>query len=166
MLNHDIQLITGGPQTIFKLAWGRARGECNWIDYIYIYLYRTDLFDCACCVVFKIIRIVAKCDLVVCYMIITHRCNYVAMQFHGNDYSILADAQKQSLRNRAYILSPSAPSLNLKAKHQLACHTRHECEDHLQTLTVQSKFENSSELESSCRTFLWQVFILGNYHST
>ena len=77
----------------------------------------------------------------------------VAMHFHNNDYSNLSNAQKQP----SALLS--AHSLHLKAKNQLAHHTRHECEDHLLTLTVQSKFENSAELESSCRT--WNRLVTG-----
>ena len=68
-------------------------------------------------------------------------------------YSILSDAQKQ------LSALPSARSLYLKAKHQLEHHTRREYEDHLQTLTVQSKSANSAELESCCRT--WNRLVAG-----
>ena len=39
--------------------------------------------------------------------------------------------------------------------------TPHQCKDHLQTLTVQSKFEGSAELEVSCKS--WNR-LLGGFH--
>ena len=46
---------------------------------------------------------------------------------------------------------PSARSLytvRSKTKKHLRVHTKTQCEDHLQSLTVQSKFESSTELEN------------------
>ena len=45
------------------------------------------------------------------------------------------------------------------AKKQLRVHTKMQCEDHLQSLSVQSKFQNSAELETSCRT--WNRLVMG-----
>ena len=61
---------------------------------------------------------------------------------------------------------PSARSLYVKAKHLLRDHllrdrTTIQCNDHLQTLSVQSKFEGSAELEDSCKTWNW---LLSGFH--
>ena len=82
----------------------------------------------------------------------------VAMQIEVNTYSILLNAKKQLLT------LPSARSLYVKAKHLLRDHTTSQCKHHLQTLSVQSKFEGSAELEDSCKT--WNrlaVSTLANY---
>ena len=47
----------------------------------------------------------------------------------------------------------------LKAKTQLTQYNKSQCENHLQTLTVQSKFGCSAELESSCKT--WNRLLAG-----
>ena len=70
----------------------------------------------------------------------------VALQINDNEYSILANAQKQ------LSVLPSVRSLYLKAKTQLSQFNKSQCENHLQTLTIQSKFGRSAELESSCKT--------------
>ena len=77
----------------------------------------------------------------------------VALQINDNEYSILANARKQ------LSVLPSARSLYLKAKTQLTQYNKSQCENHLQTLTVQSKFGCSAELESSCKT--WNRLLAG-----
>ena len=69
------------------------------------------------------------------------------LQFHEHDYSILLTARKQlsSL--------PTARSLYVRAKNQLLIEVKSTSEDHLQALSVQSKFADSAELETSCRTW-------------
>ena len=81
------------------------------------------------------------------------RLGNVALQIQDNDYSILSIAQKQ------LSVFPSARSLYIKAKHQLLGSIKAQCNDHLQSLTVQSKFESSAELESSCKT--WNRLLKG-----
>ena len=76
-----------------------------------------------------------------------------ALQFNENEYSILANAQKQ------LCALPSARSLYLEAKHQVILSTKTQCDDHLQTLSVQSKFGSSAELENSCKT--WNRLLAG-----
>ena len=68
----------------------------------------------------------------------------IAMQIEDSTYSILLNAKKQ------LSTLPSARSLYVKAKHLLRDHTASQCKDHLQTLSVQSKFKGSAELEESC----------------
>ena len=69
------------------------------------------------------------------------------LQFQDCDYSILSTARKQlsSL--------PTARSLYVTAKTQLLSEVKSTSEDHLQTLSVQCKFADSAELETSCRTW-------------
>ena len=69
------------------------------------------------------------------------------LQFQDCDYSILSTAWKQlsSL--------PTARSLYVTAKTQLLSEAKSTSEDHLQTLSVQCKFADSAELETSCRTW-------------
>ena len=81
------------------------------------------------------------------------RLGNVALQIQDNDYSILSIAQKQ------LSAFPSARSLYIKAKHQLSDSIKAQCKDHLQSLTVQSKFESSAELESFCKT--WNRLLKG-----
>ena len=81
----------------------------------------------------------------------------VALQINDNEYSILANARKQ------LSVLPSARSLYLKAKTQLTQYNKSQCENHLQTLTVQSKFGCSVELESSCKT--WNRLLAGFHPS-
>ena len=83
------------------------------------------------------------------------RLGNVALQIQDNDYSILSIAQKQ------LSAFPSARSLYIKAKHQLSDSIKAQCKNHfhLQSLTVQSKFESSAELESSCKT--WNRLLKG-----
>ena len=50
-------------------------------------------------------------------------------------------------------LLPTARSLYVRAKTQLLSEVKSTCEDHLQTLSVQCKFADSAELETSCRTW-------------
>ena len=66
------------------------------------------------------------------------------LQVHDHDYSILSAAKKQ------LNCFPLARSLYLEAKHHLVKETRSQCENHLQTLTVQSKFGDSAKLEATC----------------
>ena len=47
----------------------------------------------------------------------------------------------------------------VKAKHLLRDHTASQSKDHLQTLSVQSKFKGSAELEESCKT--WNRLLSG-----
>ena len=75
------------------------------------------------------------------------------MQIEVNTYSILLNAKKQ------LSTLPSACSLYVKAKHLLRDHTTSQCKHHLQTLSVQSKFEGSAELEGSCKT--WNRLLSG-----
>ena len=77
----------------------------------------------------------------------------VALQINDNDYSILSIARKQ------LSTLPSARSLYVKAKNQLRDYTKSQCENHLQTLSVQSKFEGSAELENPCKT--WNRLLKG-----
>ena len=81
------------------------------------------------------------------------RLRNVALQIQGNDYSILSIAKKQ------LSAFPSARSLYTMARNQLSVHTKTQCTDHLQSLTVQSKFEGSPMLESSCKT--WNRLLKG-----
>ena len=46
-----------------------------------------------------------------------------------------------------------------QAKHLLRDHIASQCRDHLQTLSVQSKFKGSVELEESCKT--WNRLLSG-----
>ena len=71
----------------------------------------------------------------------------VAMQIEDNTYSILSNAKMQLSK------FPSARSLYIKAKHLLRDDTTRQCEDHLQSLSVQSKFGGSAALEASCKTW-------------
>ena len=75
------------------------------------------------------------------------------LQVQDDDYSILTVAKKQlsSL--------PAARSLYLKAKHQLLSDTKSDCVNHLQTLSVQCKFEDSAKLEATCST--WNRLLSG-----
>ena len=84
------------------------------------------------------------------------RLGNVALQIQGNDYSILLIAKKQ------LSAFPSARSLYTTARNQLSVHTKTQCTDHLQSLTVQSKFEGSAMLESSCKT--WNRLLIGFHH--
>ena len=77
----------------------------------------------------------------------------VALQIKDNEYSILANAWKQ------LSVLPSARSLYLKAKSQATQYNKLQCENHLQKLTVQSKFSSSAELERSCKT--WNRLLAG-----
>ena len=77
----------------------------------------------------------------------------VALQIKDNEYSILANARKQ------LSVLPSARSLYLKAKSQATQYNKLQCENHLQKLTVQSKFSSSAELERSCKT--WNRLLAG-----
>jgi len=77
----------------------------------------------------------------------------VALQIQENDYSILSIAKIQ------LSAFPSARSLYITAKNQLSDYTKTQCKDHLQLLTVQSKFEGSAVLESSCKT--WNRLLKG-----
>jgi len=70
----------------------------------------------------------------------------IALQIQDGDHSILSSARKQ------LSAFPSVQSLYVTAKNQLKEWTRMQCEDHLQLLCVQSKFQNSAELETSCQT--------------
>jgi len=79
----------------------------------------------------------------------------VAMQIEDNTYSILSNAKLQLSK------FPSARSLYVKAKHLLRDYTTGQCEDHLQSLSVQSKFEDSTKLEDSCKT--WNR-LLSSFH--
>ena len=81
------------------------------------------------------------------------RLGDVALQIQGNDYSILLIAKKQL---SAFL---STRSLYTTARNQLSVHTKTQCTDHLQSLTVQSKFEGSAMLESSCKT--WNRLLKG-----
>ena len=81
------------------------------------------------------------------------RLGSAALQIQDTDYSILSSAKKQ------LSAFPSARSLYVTAKKQLREHTKMQCEDHLQSLSVQSKFQNSAELETSCRT--WNRLVMG-----
>ena len=66
------------------------------------------------------------------------------MQIQDTDYSILMNAQKQ-LSTLLF-----AHSLYIKAtKHQLTDHTRTQCENHLQMLTVQSSLVISDTLPTA-----------------
>ena len=42
----------------------------------------------------------------------------------------------------------------MNSKNHLRDHTKIQCEDHLQSLAVQSKFESSAELENTCKRLL------------
>ena len=79
----------------------------------------------------------------------------VAMQIEDNTYSILSNAKMQLSK------FPSARSLYIKAKHLLRDDTTRQCEDHLQSLSVQSKFGDSAALEASCKT--WNK-LLSTFH--
>ena len=48
---------------------------------------------------------------------------------------------------------PTARSLYVRAKNQLLSEVKSTCEDHLQTLSVQSRMADSAKLEASCRTW-------------
>ena len=63
--------------------------------------------------------------------------------------------QAGTLAFRNYIVN------NIKAKHLLRDYTTTQCKDHLQTLTVQSKFEGSADLEYFRKT--WNR-LLGDFH--
>jgi len=69
------------------------------------------------------------------------------LQTSDADYSLLKSACEQ------LSLLPTARSLYLKAKHLLFNTITSESETHLQTLSVQSKFGDSAQLERSCRTW-------------
>lgn len=75
------------------------------------------------------------------------------LQVRKNDYSILMAAKEQ------LSALPSARSLYLKAKSRLLNDTKSTCQSHLQTLSVQSKFEDSAKLETTCRT--WNRLLSG-----
>ena len=70
------------------------------------------------------------------------------LQVQNNDYSILIlMAAKKQLS-----AFPAARSLYLKAKKLLLSDIKSACHDHLETLSVQSKFEASAKLETACGT--------------
>ena len=75
------------------------------------------------------------------------------LQVRDKDYSTLMAARKQ------LSTLPLARSLYLKAKHQLLNDTKSDCEDHLRTLSVQCKFEDSAKLEATCKT--WNRLLSG-----
>ena len=75
------------------------------------------------------------------------------LQVQNSDYSLLLAAKKQ------LSALPSARSLYLRAKHLLSNDTKSACVDHLHTLTVQSKFEDSAKLETACGT--WNRLLSG-----
>jgi len=81
------------------------------------------------------------------------RLGNTALQIQDSDYSILSSAKRQ------LSAFPLARSLYVTAKRQLKDHTKKQCEDHLQTLSVQSKFQNYTELETSSRT--WNRLVMG-----
>jgi len=54
---------------------------------------------------------------------------------------------------------PAAQSLYLKAKRQLLSGTKSDCVNHLQTLSVQCKFEDSAKLEATYGT--WNHLLSG-----
>jgi len=74
--------------------------------------------------------------------------------FQERDYSILLTARKQLFS------LPTARSLYVRAITQLLSEIKSKCEDHLQTISVQSKFADSAELETSCRTWNRLLFSL------
>ena len=69
------------------------------------------------------------------------------LQVQNSDYSLLLAAKKQ------LSALPSARSLYLRAKYLLSNDTKSGCVDHLHTLTVQSKFEDSAKLETARGTW-------------
>ena len=75
------------------------------------------------------------------------------LQVQGNDYSILTAAKKQLTD------FPFARSLYLTAKRQLSEETKSCCENHLQTLSVQCKFNDSAKLEATCGS--WNCLLSG-----
>ena len=78
------------------------------------------------------------------------------MQIEDNTYIILLSAKKQ------LSTLPSAYSfLRDQTKHLLRDYTASRSKDHLQKLSVQSKFGGSAELEESCKTWNW---LLSGFH--
>jgi len=75
------------------------------------------------------------------------------LQVQDNNYSILTAAKKQLTD------FPFARSLYLKAKHQLSDETKSRYENHLQTLSVQGKFNDSAKLEATCGS--WNRLLSG-----
>ena len=116
-----------------------------------------------CCPSISHVSREAKLSLLACVSASADQCLWelglqlhlgnVAMQIKVNTYSILLNAKKQ------FSTLPSARSLYVKAKHLLRDHTTSQCKHHLQTLSVQSKFEGSAELEDSCKT--WNQLLSG-----
>jgi len=78
------------------------------------------------------------------------------MQTEDNTSLIMLNA-KQQLSTLT-----SARSLYVKAKHLLKDHTANQCKNHLQALSVQSKFEDSAELEDSFKTWYG---LLSSFHA-
>ena len=73
------------------------------------------------------------------------------LQTQDIDFSLLKVACEQ------WSSLPTARSLYLKAKHLLSDKIISECDTHLATLSVQSKFGDFTKLERSCWSWKWLV---------